>query len=347
MGRPPVAPFYTAEDVARIAGIYKPLQFHETREVAAGISIRIVNAGHMLGSGSIEMTVREAGSRKVIVFSGDVGQKNWPILRDPETLSTADLVFLESTYGDREHRTLNETVAQFSQILSTAIAAGEKVLIPSFAIGRAQQIVWHIAELVREGRLPPFPVYLDSPMALKANDIYRKHHSDLDQEAQRLTSAKHFNLDLPLLEHVQTAQQSAALNNTRGAAVIIAGSGMCNAGRILHHLKHNLYRPHVAVLLVGYQANGTLGRQLVDGAKIVRIHGQSVAVRAKVHTLGGFSGHAGQSGLLEWLHPLVAGRPRVALTHGEESVRQVFAAKIRSQFGLEVLCPMFNHVISL
>ena len=346
-GRPPQKPLYTQSDVERLVPLFRATPFHESREVAPGVVVRLINSGHMLGSASVEMTVTEKNVTRVVIFSGDVGHRNWPILRDPETFAHGDVVFLESTYGNRDHRPLDATVEEFKDVLSESISAGEKVLIPSFAIGRAQQMLWHIAELVRSKRVPAFPVYLDSPMAQQANEIYLRHRLDLDDEAQRLTAGTSFNHDLPLLHITATAEESAALNHARGAAVIIAGSGMCNAGRILHHLKHNLWRPNVAVLMVGYMAQGTLGRQLISGAKMVRIHGQAVAVRATIRTLGGFSGHAGQSELLDWLRPLAAGRPRVVLTHGEAEQRQALQAKIREQFGLEAMCPMFNQVVSV
>ena len=239
------------------------------------------------------MTVRELGRERTVVFSGDVGLKGSPILRDPTPLEHADLVFLESTYGDRNHRSQEETVNEFHEILAEAVREREKVLIPAFAIGRSQEILYRLAELFRGGQLPEIPVYLDSPMAIAATRLYSKHQALFDEEAGAMMRRGPFLHELSNLRFTETAAESIALNSIRDMGVIIAGSGMCDGGRIVHHLRHNLWRRNVAVLIVGFQTQGSLGRRLVDGAKEVRIFGEKIVVRASVHMLGGFSAHAG------------------------------------------------------
>ncbi|MHC4948149.1 MAG: MBL fold metallo-hydrolase [Planctomycetota bacterium] len=328
-GRPPRPPLYGAGEVERVRAQLAPLP------------------GHILGSASIEMTIESGGRRRTVAFSGDIGQRGTPFLRDPVPLERADLVFLESTYGDRDHRGLDETVEEFQAIVADAIRDGEKVLIPSFAIGRAQQLLYYIAELLREERLPPFPICLDSPMAIRALEVYQRHQDLFDEEATELTRRHQLRRDLARLELLETSDESRAMNRHHGAAVIIAGSGMCDGGRIIHHLKHNLWRRNVAVLLVGYMAAGSLGRRLVDGARRVRIFGRPVAVRATTHTLGGFSAHAGQGELLDWATSLAAGGARFALTHGEDRQRETLRGRLRDRHGVTVECPVRGDVLEV
>lgn len=337
-GRRALEPLFTQKDVERVSSRFRPLAYDEVREIAEGVWVRLVDAGHLLGSASVELTLQEQGRNRVLVFSGDLGQKNTPLLRDPTPLTQADLVFLESTYGDRDHRSLGETVEELRDILQQANAAGTMVLIPSFAIGRSQQILYHIAELVRSGALPDFPVFLDSPMAIRAAGLYGQYHRLLDQEAQAMDRAGHFP-GLKHLEFCETLEQSLQLNQRTGMAVVVAASGMCEGGRILHHLKHHLWRENVAVIMVGYQVQGTLGRRLVEGAREVRVLGQPILVRAAIHTLGGFSGHAGQTELAEWAGALAPCRPRFVLTHGEDGPRDALRRLLENRYGVKAECP--------
>ena len=268
-GKKPIKPIYAAADVEALAPFFDPVPYGKPREVADGITVRLVDAGHILGSASIEMTVTEEGRQRVIVFSGDVGLKGSPIVRDPTPLDRADLVFLESTYGDRDHRSREQTLDEFHEILTRAVKKGEKVLIPAFAIGRTQEILYRLAEMIRAGQLPQLPIYLDSPMAIAATRLYRKYQDLFDDEAGALMRRGAFLRDLANLRFTETAAESQALNEITGTAVVIAGAGMCDGGRIVHHLRHNLWRPNVTVLIVGYQAEGSLGRRLVEGAKDV------------------------------------------------------------------------------
>lgn len=345
-GRPPVEPLYTPDDVAEVVKLLRPLPYDTPTDVADGMTARLADAGHILGSASIELRVEDGSRTKTIAFSGDVGRWDAPILRDPTPLDHADLVFLESTYGDRDHRSYDDTADEFQDLLKQAMWDREKVLIPAFAIGRTQQVLYFIAELMRTERVPAFPIYLDSPMAIKATEIYQRHQDLFDKEAATL-ARRQLRIDLRNLHLLQTAAESRQLNDKHDPCVIIAASGMCDAGRMVHHLKHNLWRRGVAVVCVGYMAKGSLGRKLIDGAKRVRILGSTVAVRARISTLGGFSAHAGQSELLRWLEPLAARKPHVALTHGETPQRQALSAKIAERFSLETTLPNLGDTIEL
>jgi metallo-beta-lactamase family protein len=346
-GRPPAEALYGPEEVDRLLPRFQALPYGETRTIADGVSARLVDSGHILGSASVELTVKEGASKRTVVFSGDLGPNGMPFLRDPQPLAHADLVFLESTYGDRDHRPLDATLDEFLAILQDAAGAREKVLIPSFAIGRTQLILYFIAQFVREGKLPVFPVVVDSPMAIEATRLYRRHQDLFDEEAKALGRRGGWEKDLPRLEMSETAEESKRLNNLRDAAVILAGSGMCDGGRIVHHLKHNLWRRNVHVVIVGYQSQGTLGARLVHGAKEVTIHGEEVVVHADIHTLGGFSAHAGRSELIDWFGHLAKDRPRAVLTHGEDGPRAALAEALRERFGVTVETPGPGAVVTL
>jgi metallo-beta-lactamase family protein len=338
-GKGAVAPLYTVDEVKRLEPLYRQVAYGEARPVAEGIRARYVDAGHILGSASIELTIEEAGRSRIVVFSGDVGPRGLPFLKDPTRLDRADLVFMESTYGDRDHKPLDGTLAEFAELLARAHAGRRKILIPAFAIGRTQQILYYIAEMVRAGSVPVFPIVLDSPMGIRATELYGQHRKLFDAEAHGLVSNHQFFRDLAGLRVTETADESRALNELDGPMVIIAGSGMCDGGRIVHHLRHNLWREDTDVVMVGYQGEGTLGHRLVSGADEVSIHGERVVVRAQVHTLGGFSAHAGQTELLDWLAPLLPGRPRLVLTHGEPEARAALADLLGVRHGLHAEQP--------
>jgi metallo-beta-lactamase family protein len=341
-GRRPVAPLYTRADVDRLRPLVEPLDYEDWREVAPEVSVRFFEAGHILGSASIEM--RAEG--KTVVFSGDIGPKGVPFVRDPVPPPPPDFLFLESTYGDRDHRSLDATVAELHGILSRALREKAIVLVPSFAIGRAQQVLYHLAELVRGGDLPDFPIFLDSPMAIDATRLYGKHRDLFDAQARSLAKGGQLGRDLENLRFLATPDESRRLNGLEGPAVVLAGSGMCNGGRILHHMKHHLWREETVVLFVGYQAVGTLGHSLVTGARHVSVHGHRIRVAARIFTLGGFSAHAGRSELLAWAAPAMP-KAGVALTHGEDAPRAALAAAIRERFGREAQLPRRGDVIEL
>ncbi len=346
-GEPLREPLYTADDVAALAPLAKPLRYETPAEVADGITIRFVDAGHILGSASVEMTINDAGAQRVIVFSGDVGRWDAPILRDPVLFEHADCVFLESTYGDADHPDYDRTIASFHNALEESIWQRQKVLIPAFAIGRTQEILYLMAEQIRTGLLPEFPIYLDSPMAIKATEAYRRHVDLFDEEASALAMKKQFRMDLRNLRFIETGAQSRELNDLDEASVIIAGSGMCDGGRIVHHLKHNLWKPHVTFLAVGYMTPGSLGREILDGAKEVSIDRYDVKVRATIRRLSGLSAHAGKSELLRWFEPLAADKPKLILTHGEDDARRALAVAVHEKHGLEPALPAINETLTL
>lgn len=346
-GQSPLSSPYSEEEVVSVLGLLKPVSYEQPLEVAPGIVMRCVEAGHILGSVSIELTINEDGRKKVVVFSGDLGPQGMAILKDPVPFSFADLVFLESTYGDRDHKSLKDTLAEGEEIIKYAIANKGKILIPSFAIGRTQQLLYYMAASFHKEILPAFNVYIDSPMAIEATKIYLKHQELYDEEAKELLKSGHLEADLSHVKYSLTPEESMALNDVPGPVLIIAGSGMCNAGRILHHFRHNLWRPETSVVIVGYQGEGTLGRRLVEGAKTVSIFGEQIAVKAQVHKLGGLSAHAGQTDLLRWFDKVAVSRPKVVLSHGEDRGRKPLAEIIEQKYGIKPVLPEYGDSVEI
>jgi metallo-beta-lactamase family protein len=338
---------YKPEDMISFRSQGKSIEMHRPFHIADGITARFYEAGHMLGSASIELTVQENGISKVNVFSRDLGPYQQHIVRPFEQLPHADLVFLESTYGNRNHRPYAETMNEFEKIIQKAVEQKGKVLIPAFAIGRTQQILYQLAILFFQKKVPPFPVIVDSPMAIEAGKVFA-HHPDLfDEEATSWKNQGVIPLDRTWFKFTSSVEESKQLNSLNGPCVILAGAGMCNGGRIQHHLKFNLPHPTTHVLIVGYQGYGSLGRQLVDGARQVKIHGETVDVQAAVHTLNGLSAHAGQNDLLKWFSSLAKNHPKVVLTHGENPQREALAAQIEKSYGLKPLLPQLNEIFEL
>ena len=299
----------------------------------------------MLGSGSIELKITEKGVTRRIVFSGDLGPLSLPVLRPYEQFYKADLVFMESTYGNRDHKPLSDTLVEFEEIVSEVSRSGGKILVPTFAIGRAQQLIYHLAEIFHKGKAKPFPIYIDSPMAIEAAKIYRQHLDLLDEEFQQLKSSGAFPVDPRYFIPTATAKESQALNEQNGPLMILAGAGMCNGGRILHHLAHNIGNPETYVVIVGFQSYGSLGRKLVDGFDVVKIFGKEHKVKAKVKTLNGFSAHAGQTDLLNWFSSLAQSNPKVIVTHGEDEQRNTLSGLLRNKFGVKTVLPKLNEVV--
>jgi metallo-beta-lactamase family protein len=338
---------YTQEDAEAIIRRFTPVPYQKPITVAPGVEACFAEAGHLLGSASIQITVDEDGKKKRVVFSGDLGPKGAPILLDFEPFHSADMVFEESTYGDRDHKPFSETVEEFVEIVSDAVRQGGRILMPTFAVGRAQVMTMLLGWMFKTKRVKPFPVFLDSPMAIEASKITMRHPELFDDEMKEYMRDGADKVNLRTLKTTATVEESKAINNCEGPCLIMAGAGMCNAGRILHHLKHSLWRGGTHVLIVGYQAGGTLGRQLVDGAKQVNIHGERIAVNARVHTLGGFSAHAGQKDLLAWFDVVAPSRPRLVITHGETSAREALAAKILERNGVRAELPDAGAEITL
>ena len=348
-GDRPIAPLYTLQDAEDVLTLGEPLVYGQKVRISQDIEICLRDAGHILGSAIVELWVDDDGRQKKIVFSGDLGNAATPLLRDPEIVRSADVLLLESTYGDRDHRPLPETLKEFADILAQAERDGGNVLIPAFAIGRTQELIYHLGEFYHAGKLPQTKVFLDSPMAIAATEVHQRHMQVFSREARTAIrqngggNAKDF---LPPLHYVRSVEESMSLNRITAGAIIIAGSGMCSGGRIRHHLKWNLWREAVHVVIVGFQAQGTPGRALVDGAQRLRLLGEDIVVRAHIHTLGGFSAHAGQSDLVKWAGHFQP-HPQLYLVHGELDKMQALQARIKAVHGWEAQIPVEGQVIKL
>ncbi len=340
-------PLFTGKDVERIVGQGQAIRYGQKKVVAPGVTLRLTEAGHLLGSASVELTVEDAGAKKTVVVSGDLGQRGAPLLRDPEPFASAHAVFMECTYGGRIHRPLAETLDETREILVRVLGAGGRVIVPSFALGRAQMILYLLAEAFKAGVIPKVPVFLDSPMAIEATNITSRYTELFDEESQAFVRSGDFRRGIPTLQATATGTDSKKINKVAGPCLILAGSGMCTAGRILHHLSQGLPNPRNAVLIVGYQAEGTLGRSLVEGASSVEIFGETIKVAAEVHTLGGFSAHADHDDLMQWMSVLAPSRPLVFLTHGEDASRSAVAEDVAKRFGLETRIPALGESFTL
>ncbi|HET6648273.1 MAG TPA: MBL fold metallo-hydrolase [Pyrinomonadaceae bacterium] len=344
---PPLEPLFEEGDVRKLKDLAAPVKYKESFTVAPGIEARLVDAGHVIGSASVELTVSENGHKKVVVFSGDLGPRGAPLLNDPEPFRGADAVIMESTYGDRNHRSMHDTAIEGREIIAKAIESKAKILVPVFAVGRTQLLLYLLAGAFKRKTLPQFPIFLDSPMAIQATRIYGANNELFDSEALEMVASGELRKNLESARACPKPGDSRALNNFKGPCLIMAGSGMCSGGRIMHHLRHNLPIPETTVLIVGFQSQGTLGRKLVDGAKSVMMFGEEVPVRASIHTMGGFSAHADQKGLLEWFSTLAPSRPRTIITHGEDRARRAFGNLISSRYGLKTEQPQLDDVIEL
>lgn len=328
-GKPLVEPLYRLEEVDGVMLRSVPIRYHHQRQITQDIMLNFAEAGHILGSAIVELFVKEGGKSKKLVFSGDLGNSQAALLRDPDVITSADILLLESTYGNRNHRSMQATLDEFEQVITEASENGGNILIPSFAVGRTQEIIFRLGELYQAGKLSQQRVYLDSPMAIAVTEIYHRYQDvyneeDLDTiEASANGDARQkqsLHSLLPILSYTTSTEESISLNRIVRGAIIIAGSGMCNGGRIRHHLKQNLWRQQSHVIFVGFQAIGTPGRTLIEGATHIKMVGEDIAVRAKIHTLGGFSAHASQQQLLDWLSNFEK-MPQVFLVHGEESAK--------------------------
>jgi metallo-beta-lactamase family protein len=340
---PPAEPLYTLEDVEQVLKQLRTLPYNKRTNILPGVVAQVRDAGHIMGSSSVEVWLTEGSGdtalRRKLVFSGDLGQYGSPILEDPWQFSTADIVLMETTYGDRLHRDRAATEIEFGEILAQAWRDRGHVIIPAFAIGRSQDILYLLGKHAAEWQISRWQIFLDSPMAIEASAVYWRHPEQYDLEATRLRRDFSAMPPLPNIHFCRSPDDSRAINKLRSGAIIIAGSGMCNGGRVLHHLKHNLDRPETHVIITGFQAPGTLGRQIVDRAPSVRIHGESIRVAAKVHTLGGLSAHGDQDDLLRWVRNFRA-KPPVYLVHGEVASASAFGKKLQQeQFQATVTSP--------
>jgi metallo-beta-lactamase family protein len=343
----PDVPLYTLADVETTLPLLRPNPYRQAIEVVPGVTATFYDAGHILGSSSIEVVAKENGNTRTIIFSGDIGQWNKPIINDPTTFVTADYVIMESTYGDRDHQQAGDIETQLADAVNQTAARGGKVVIPTFAVERAQELTYFLSKLVHNNRIPTLPIYLDSPMAVDVSAIYERYKNYFDEDMWKLIRANQSPIEFPGLQMVRTADASKAINNVKGPAIIMASSGMCNAGRIKHHLRNNIERPESLILFVGHQGDGTLGRQIIDGAKSVRIFGQQFQVKAHVAQIYGFSGHADRTQLLKWLAGFRQPPRRLFLTHGEEAVAVEFGHYIEKQRNWPVTVPQYNEAADL
>jgi metallo-beta-lactamase family protein len=346
-GIPAEEPLYTVVDALSSLACFKAVDYQTVFEPAPGIRVQFSDAGHILGSAIIELWVVEAGITTKVVFSGDLGQRNQPIIQDPTLIKTADYVVVESTYGNRMHEDNQDKVQLLKKLILSSVGEKGNLIIPSFAIGRTQDLLYHLRNLLLHGEIPKMPVYIDSPMAVSVTEIYRNNPGYYDQPTLEMLKSGHSPFEFPELHFIHDAAESKYLNDTAKGAIIISASGMCDSGRILHHLKHNLWRPESHVLFVGYQAEGTLGRRLLEGAKIVKVLGEAVNVEAQIQSIGGFSAHADQSGLLEWLQGF-ENKPRsVFVVHGEINAQRELATLIGQKLEVETLIPELGECFSL
>lgn len=343
-----VGPLYTEKDARATFPLFEAKSYDEAFEPFPGLRVKFRDAGHILGSSLIELWVEEDGSPRKVVFSGDVGRPAQLLVPDASVIREADLLLLESTYGDRDHKNEEDSLNELAEAIAYSYQRGEKVIIPSFAIGRAQEIIYSLNLLAKDGRLPKdMPIFLDSPLAIQATEIFRRHPEYLDEAAQKLMQSQEDPFSLPQLHFTLTTQESMAINSVRGPAVVISASGMADAGRIKHHLRHNLWREGASVVFVGFQAQGTPGRKIVDGARKIRILNEEIAVRARVFTINGFSAHAGQSQIMEWLSHFETKDLQIFLVHGEVSAQQTLAGLIQERFGCPVIIPDYLEEITV
>jgi metallo-beta-lactamase family protein len=350
----PEVPLFTEQDVDRTLRLFRAVSYNKPFELSRGVAATYRDAGHILGSAMIEVMVREANGATAaadretrIVFSGDIGQWNRPLLNDPSVVSEADYIIMESTYGDRDHPDEGDIGLRLAEIINETASRGGKVVIPTFAVERAQELMFYLARLAHAGKTPQLPIFLDSPMAVDAMRVFARHRSYFDADTWNLINAGQAPLEFPGLHLTHSVEESKAINRLAGPAVIMATSGMCTGGRIKHHLRQNLPRPEATILFVGYQSEGTLGRQILRGDREVRIHGRLWPVRAKVAQISGLSAHADRSGLFRWLSHLRRPPRQLFLTHGEESVALRLADDLRKERGWNVSVPEYLEAINL
>ncbi|MGX8728138.1 MAG: MBL fold metallo-hydrolase RNA specificity domain-containing protein [Lachnospiraceae bacterium] len=350
-GREPYTPFYTSEDVERILKYFRSCPYGEILEIAPGLRVRFTDVGHLLGSAAIEVWAKEDGREVKLLFSGDIGNNNQPLIKDPDTIDEADYVIMESTYGDRSHDERTDYVTAFAEVIQRTFERGGNVVVPSFAVGRTQEMLYFIRQIKEQKRVrgfEDFEVYVDSPLAIRATNIFSEHTWDcFDDEARELLANGIDPIRFPGLRIATTAEESKAINEDRHPKVIISASGMCEAGRIKHHLKHNLWRPESTILFVGYQAQGTLGRRLLDGADEVTLFHEQISVRAEICQLPGVSGHADREGLIAWAGALKNPPKRCFIVHGEDKVTDTFAETLAGALGWKTYAPYSGTVYDL
>lgn len=346
----PLEPIYTSQDAQQCIKQFCSVRYSETRKLAHDISVRFQDAGHILGSAMVEIWVSSGRGEEIkIVFSGDIGNTNQPIVNDPSVVSEADYVVMESTYGSRLHHEDENKLDQLRQVIRATFSKGGNLVIPAFAVERTQDLLYHLHLLIEKGEIKGSDIYIDSPLAISATEIFCRNSDYYDQETLELMKrSQGCPLLLNGMQMARTTEESKKINEISGGAIIISASGMCDAGRIKHHLKHNLWRPESSILFVGYQAQGTLGRRILDGEKKVRIHGEEINVAADIYEIKGFSAHADQRGLLDWIKSFKKGKPKtVFVTHGEEEASRTLADIMSMETGIKTIVPKWLDQFSL
>jgi len=338
-------PLYTVEDAEHAIQQLKQVEFERPVDLFEGVTATWYEAGHILGAGSIRLEMEESGETKSVLFSGDIGRSDMPLLRDPASPPGADVVVLESTYGDRDHAPKEDIPGQLADIINETHQAGGNLVIPSFAVERTQDLFYHFTGLLSEKKIPPTMVFLDSPMAVRVTEVFKRHPELFDKETLDLLKSGHHPVDFSGLQMSRTRQQSKAINRIRGTVCIIAGSGMCTGGRIKHHLLANIARPESTILFVGYQAEGTLGRTLLSRPEEVRILGRMCQAKARIEQIHGFSGHADRGELRHWLSTLDRSPKKLLLNHGEEEVITGFAKALEEDLGVDTYAPTYRETL--
>jgi metallo-beta-lactamase family protein len=333
-------PLYLPPDVDRVLPLFERKQYGKIEQLCEGVRYRFVNAGHILGSSTLELWYQDGQGEKKISFSGDIGKKENPIVNDPVFVEETDYLTIESTYGNRKHKNMEDSIDELVNIIKTTFKRGGNVIIPSFALGRTQDLLFILNRLVKEGRLFKINVYIDSPLGERITRVYAAHPEYFDEEARQLFNIE--SRDAIRIHFTRKTEESMALNRIKKEAIIISSSGMCEGGRVRHHLKHNLWRRECSIVFVGYQAEGTLGRRIVDRAKKVEVLGEDIVVRAGVHTLGGFSAHADQEELMGWIAQF-KNSPEIFIVHGEENVALDFQTAIKKKFGYTTHVPRIGE----
>ncbi len=346
-GRYPEVPLYTIEDARNVLSHFETVPYQKEIDVSPNIKATLYNAGHILGASMIELKVREDGSEKTCIFSGDIGRPDMPILCDPTVFERADYVFMESTYGNRRHEEQEVSIEKLHRVVVETKEKGGNIIIPTFAIERAQELLFYIAELLRENKIPHLVVFVDSPMAINVTEVFKRYPDYFDEEGQSLIREGNSPFDFPLLKTTRTVSESKAINYIRGTSIVMAGSGMCTGGRIKHHLVNNITRPESTILFVGYQAKGTLGREILERPKRVRILGQVRPVRARIEKINGFSAHADRDELLGWVSGFKKAPEKIFVIHGEREVSANFASTLRERFKSEVIVPKYRQEYSI
>jgi metallo-beta-lactamase family protein len=346
-GPHPVVPLYTVADAEATVPLFRPVKYRDTVEIARGVRATFCEAGHVLGSSIIHICIDRNGESRSVLFSGDLGRPDSPIVRDPAEVDEADYILVESTYGDRLHGERKDIKGAIAEIINRTRAAGGNIVVPSFALERSQEMLYYINELLVEDAIPHLMVFLDSPMAGAITRIFRRHSELFDEEMREFVRNGQSPFDFPGLKITETSQESKAINHIRGTVMVIAGSGMCTGGRIKHHLVNNISRPESTIMFVGYQAVGTLGRRIVQGEDEVRILGENRVVKAQVTQVQGFSAHADRDELLNWLTSLKNHPRKIFIVHGETESAKAFGAYVHEKTGWEVCVPDFKDEVIL